>query len=55
LVLRVDSAGGYSLRGRPEGEQADGAASRDLLAAGVMHADEIVAVRPEESSAERDL
>jgi hypothetical protein len=52
LVLRVDSAGGYSLRGRPEGEQADGAAWRDLLAVGVMRADEIVVVRPEESSSE---
>ena len=47
LVLRVDSAGGFSLRGRPEGEQADGAARRDLVAVGVMRADEIVAVRPE--------
>ena len=52
LVLRVDSAGGFSLRGRPEGEQADGAARRDLLAVGVMRAEGIVAVRPEESSAE---
>ena len=52
LVLRVDSAGGYSLRGRPEGEQADGAARRDLLAVGVMRAEGIVAVLPEESSAE---
>ena len=47
LVLRVDSAGGFSLRGRPEGEQADGAAGRDLLAVGVVRADGIVAVRPE--------
>ena len=52
LVLRVDSAGGFSLRGRPEGEQADEGARRDLLAVGVMRADEIVLVRPEESSAE---
>ena len=51
-VLRVDSGGGYSLRGRPEGDEADGAASRDLLAVGVMRAEGIVAVRPEESSAE---
>ena len=47
LVLRVDSGGGFSLRGRPEGEQADGAAWRDLLAVGVVRADGIVAVRPE--------
>jgi hypothetical protein len=52
LVLRVDSAGGYSLRGRPEGEQAEGVAGRDLLAVGVMRADGIVSVRPEEPSAE---
>ena len=52
LVLRVDSGGGYSLRGRPEGDEADGAASRDLLAVGVMRAEGTVAVRPEESSAE---
>ena len=55
LVLRVDSGGGYSLRGRPEGEQADGAASRDLLAVGVMRAEGIVAVLPEQSSAEHEL
>ena len=50
LVLRVDSAGGYSLRGRPEGyeaEEADEDARRDLLAVGVMRADGIVAVRIE--------
>jgi hypothetical protein len=47
LVLRVDSAGGYSLRGRPEGDDADGGARRDLLAVGVMRVDGIVAVRPE--------
>jgi HSP20 family molecular chaperone IbpA len=55
LVLRVDSAGGFSLRGRPEGEegeQAKEAARQVLLAVGVMRADEIVLVRPEESSAE---
>jgi hypothetical protein len=52
LVLRVDSAGGYSLRGRPEGDEADGAAGRDLLAVGVMRAEEIVAILPEESSSE---
>ena len=51
LVLRVDSAGGYSLRGRPEGYEgyeANEGARQDLLAVGVMRADEIVAVRPEE-------
>jgi HSP20 family molecular chaperone IbpA len=51
LVLRVDSAGGFSLRGRPEGEEGkedEEAARQVLLAVGVMRADEIVAVRPEE-------
>ncbi len=52
LVLRVDSAGGFSLRGRPEGEEAGEAGRRDLLVVGVMRAEGIVAVRPEESSAE---
>ena len=55
LVLRVDSGGGYSLRGRPAGEQADKAdtgASRDLIVVGVVRAEGIVAVRPEEPSAE---
>jgi hypothetical protein len=47
LVLRVDSAGGYSLRGRPEGKESGEAASRDLLVVGVMRADEIAALRPE--------
>jgi hypothetical protein len=49
LVFRVDSAGGFSLRGRPEGVEADEAeeaARRDLLAVGVMRADGIVDVRP---------
>ena len=55
LVLRVDSAGGYSLRGRPEGEDTDGTPWRDLLAVGVMRAEGIVAVRPEEPSAEHEL
>jgi hypothetical protein len=50
LVLRVDSKGGYSLRGRPEGKEG---ARRDLIAVGVMRSNGIVAVRPEESSAER--
>ncbi len=52
MVLHVDSAGGYSLRGRPEGKQADRTAGRDLLAAGVVRAEGIVAVLPAESSAE---
>jgi hypothetical protein len=53
LVLRVDSAGGFSLRGRPEGkeaEEAEEAGRWDLLALGVMRADGIVAVRPEGGS-----
>jgi hypothetical protein len=44
LVLRVESGGGYSLRGRSEGDEAT---SRDLLVVGVMRPDGIVAVRPE--------
>jgi hypothetical protein len=48
LVLRVDSAGPYSLQGRPEGGEAEEAQRRDLLAVGVVHADGIVAVRPTE-------
>jgi hypothetical protein len=46
LVLAVDARGGYSLRAYPEG---GGDAGRDLLAVGVVRADGIVAVRPEES------
>jgi hypothetical protein len=52
LVLKVDSAGGYSLRAYPERVEEVG---RDLLAVGVLRADEIVAIRPEESSAEHEL
>jgi hypothetical protein len=55
LVLRVDSAGGFSVRGRPEGdegEQGKGAARQVLLAVGVMRADRIVTVRPDELSSE---
>ncbi len=48
LVLDVDSGGGYSLRAYPEGS-AD--PSRALLAVGVVRADGIVAIRPEELSA----
>ena len=47
VVLRVDSAGGFSLRGRPEGDEGDEGARQDLLAVGVVRADGIVAVRPE--------
>ena len=46
LVLAVDARGGYSLRAYPEGGGQNG---RDLLAVGVVRADGIVAVRPEES------
>ncbi len=55
LVLRVDSAGGFSLRGRPKGEEGEEAARQVLLAVGVMRADGIVAVRPGESSADHEL
>src|SRR5215203_1894227 len=48
LVLDVDSRGGYSLRAYPEGKEDP---SRDLLAVGVVHADEIVAIHPEGLSA----
>jgi hypothetical protein len=48
LVLDVDSAGGYSLRAYPEGSEAP---SRNLLAVGVMRAEGIVAIHPEELSA----
>jgi len=48
LVLDVDSAGGYSLRAYPEDSED---LSRDLLAVGVVRADGIVAVHPEELSA----
>ena len=54
LVLRVDSGGGYSLRGRPAGKEASEAKSQDLIAVGVVRADEIVAIRPEESPAEHE-
>src|SRR5215212_2108740 len=48
LVLDVNSGGGYSLRAYPEGNEDP---SRDLLAVGVVHADDIVAINPEGSSA----
>ena len=44
LVLKVDEAGGYSLRGYPEATEAQ---SRNLLAVGVMRSEGMVAVRPE--------
>ena len=48
LVLDVDSAGGYSLRAYPEDSEDP---SRDLLAVGVVKADRIVSIHPEELSA----
>jgi hypothetical protein len=48
LVLDVDSKGGYSLRAYPEDSEDP---SRDLIAVGVVRADGIVAVHPEELSA----
>jgi len=48
LVLDVDSGGCYSLRAYREGSEAP---SRNLLAVGVMRADGIVAIHPEELSA----
>jgi hypothetical protein len=48
LVLHVDSKGGYSLRAYPEDSEDP---SRNLLAVGVVRADGIVAVHPEELSA----
>jgi hypothetical protein len=48
LVLDVDSGGGYSLRAYPEDSEDP---SRDLLAVGVVKADGIVAIHPEELSA----
>ena len=48
LVLDVDSAGGYSLRAYPEDSEDP---SRNLLAVGVVKADRIVSIHPEELSA----
>ena len=48
LVLDVDSKGGYSLRAFPEDSEDP---SRDWLAVGVVQAEGIVAVHPEELSA----
>ena len=47
LVLDVDSKGGYSLRAYPEDSEDP---SRDLLAVGVVHADGVVAIHPQELS-----
>jgi hypothetical protein len=52
LVLDVNTGGGYSLRAYPEDNEDS---SRDLLAVGVVRADEIVAIRPEEYFAEHEL
>ena len=54
VVLRVDSAGGFSLRGHPEGDVTVEAQRRDLLAVGVMRSDGIVVVRPEASPPDAD-
>jgi hypothetical protein len=48
LVLDVHREGGYSLRAYPEDSEDP---SRDLLAVGVVKADRIVALHPEELSA----
>jgi hypothetical protein len=48
LVLDVNSKGGYSLRAYPEDSEDP---SRDLLAVGVVRAEGIVAIHPEELSA----
>jgi hypothetical protein len=49
VVLNVDRAGGYSLRGYSEETQAP---AGTLLAVGVMRSDGIVAVRPGEAPGE---
>ena len=48
MVLDVDSNGGYSLRAYPEDSEDP---SRNLLAVGVVKADRIVSIHPEELSA----
>ena len=48
LILDVDSKGGYSLRAYLEGSEDP---SRDLLAVGVVRAEEIVAIHPQGLSA----
>jgi hypothetical protein len=49
--LDVTSGGGYSLWAYPEGSEEP---SRGLLAVGVVHADEIIAINPEGLSAVDD-
>jgi hypothetical protein len=48
LTLRVQSGGAYSLRARPEktDDQGQEAAGRDLVAVGVLGAEEVVSVVP---------
>ncbi len=47
LTLSVQSGGGYSLRARPAtGAHGDGAEGRDLVAVGVIGAEEAVSVVP---------
>ncbi len=48
LTLRVQSGGGYSLRARPEktDDRGQEAAGRDLVAVGVLGAEEVVSVVP---------
>jgi hypothetical protein len=48
LILDVDREGGYSLRAYPEDSED---LSPDLLAVGVVKADRIVSIHPEEFSA----
>ena len=48
LILDVDSRGGYSLRAYPEDSEDPGP---DLLVVGVVRAEEIVAIHPQELSA----
>ncbi len=48
LTLSVQSGGGYSLRARPEktDDRGQAAAGRDLVAGGVLGAEEVVSVVP---------
>ena len=48
MILDVDREGGYSLRAYPEDSED---LSPDLLAVGVVKADRIVSIHPEEFSA----
>jgi hypothetical protein len=48
LTLSVQSGGGYSLRARPETvDRGQEAAGRDLVAVGVLSAEDVVSVVPE--------